>query len=172
MRNKLFIFIAVLTVSFFLYQRNCQAQDVKEDSIKVIEGKVQTTQDSVKSGAKNPTGAMIRSMVFPGWGQWYNGKKFKAFIAFGAQTGLLANAIYLNQQLVKSKEEYEQNFYIENRNISVWWLIGVTLLSITDAYVDAHLADFDESPILSNLQIKPILAHGDQGFEVSYCFNF
>ena len=97
MKNKYFIFVAILIVSLFLFEGNCQAQDVKEDSIKVIEGKLHTAQDSVKLKTKNPTGAMIRSLVFPGLGQWYNNKKFKALIVFGAETGLLANAIYLNQ---------------------------------------------------------------------------
>ncbi|MBC8181230.1 hypothetical protein H8E88_08900 [candidate division KSB1 bacterium] len=172
MKDKYLNIMVICVMSFLIFEIDCQAQDVKEDSIKVTNGKLQTVQDSVKLKIKNPTGAMIRSLVFPGLGQWYNNKKFKALIVFCAETGLLANAIYLNQQLVKSTEDWERNFYIENRNISVWWLIGVTLLSLTDAYVDAHLADFDESPILSSIKFQPIVATRDVGFEVSLCFNF
>ncbi|MDZ7261556.1 MAG: DUF5683 domain-containing protein [candidate division KSB1 bacterium] len=98
---------------------------------------------------RSPTGAMLRSLAFPGWGQWYNGKKFKALIAFGAESALLANAIYLNQKVVASTGWEEREFYINNRNLSVWWLLGTILLSMADAYVDAQLANFDESPDLS-----------------------
>ena len=151
---------------------DCQAQDIKTDSVKVVGGTQRSEQEVVKTDVKNPTGAMIRSLVFPGLGQWYNNKKFKALIVFCAESGLLANAIYLNQQLVKSTEDWERNFYIENRNISVWWLVGVILFSVTDAFVDAHLADFDESPILSSLKFQPITGTRNAGFEVSLCFNF
>ena len=121
---------------------------------------------------KSPTGAMIRSLIFPGLGQWYNNKKIKAFLVFCAQSGLLANSIYLNQKYVTSSTEFERNFYINNRNLSVWWLVGTTLFSMADAFVDAHLADFDESPDLSNLIIHPTIMTGDPGIPVSFCFRF
>lgn len=124
------------------------------------------------SKIKSPTGALIRSLVFPGLGQWYNGKKLKAVAVFLGETGLLANAIYLNQKLVKSKTEYEREYYINNRNLSVWWLIGVMLYSAADAYVDAHLSDFDESPDLSTFKIEPFWADHIIGFKAKLHFSF
>lgn len=100
---------------------------------------------------KNPTGAMLRSIAFPGWGQWYNGKRFKAAIVFGAEVGIIANTIYQNQKVQASKIDEEREFYLENRRLSNWWLAGAILLSMIDAYVDAHLYDFDESPELGNV---------------------
>ena len=54
--------------------------------------------DAVKQTFKSPRKAMALSVVFPGMGQLYNGKKFKAFIVFCAEVGLLSNSIYLNQK--------------------------------------------------------------------------
>jgi hypothetical protein len=167
-----YIFVIIWVLTSFLSQIDCLAQDAKKDSIEVIEGLKLTKPVAIQNEKKNPTGAMIRSLVFPGLGQWYNNKKFKALIVFCAESALLANAIYLNQQLVISTEDYERNFYIENRNVSVWWLVGVILYSVTDAFVDAHLADFDESPILSSLKFQPITGTRNAGFAVSLCFNF
>lgn len=104
--------------------------------------------DTLRQKMRDPTGAMLRSMIVPGWGQWYNGKRFKAFLVFGAEAGLIANTIYQNQKVQSSSTELEREFYLENRRLSNWWLAGVILYSMIDAYVDAHLSDFDESPDL------------------------
>lgn len=116
---------------------------------------VATKTDSVKS----PQGAMLRSLIFPGWGQWYNGHRLKAVVVFGAEVGLLANSIYLNQKCQASQTTLEREFYINNRNLSNWWLLGVILFSMADAFVDAHLYRFDESPELSLLPCQPIISH-------------
>ena len=98
---------------------------------------------------KNPTGAMLRSLAVPGWGQFYNGKWFKGILVVGAETGLVANAIVLNQWAKNSATEDERLYYLDNRNLSFWILGAVILYSMADAYVDAELFDFDESPDLS-----------------------
>ncbi|MDZ7291222.1 MAG: DUF5683 domain-containing protein [candidate division KSB1 bacterium] len=105
---------------------------------------------------RNPTGAMLRSLALPGWGQFYNGKYFKAALAFGAETGLVATAIYWNQRAVRTTDRDERLFYQNNRNTALWWLVGTILYSMLDAYVDASLSDFDESPNLSFLPPAPV----------------
>jgi hypothetical protein len=105
--------------------------------------------DSIKVLTKSPKGAMLRSLAVPGWGQLYNGKRFKAIIIMGAEIGLISNAIIQNQLAAEAGNEYDREFYRENRSLSIWWLGAVILFSITDAFVDAHLFDFDESPVLS-----------------------
>lgn len=116
-----------------------------------IPGDSPAAADSARQQARNPTAAMLRSLVFPGWGQWYNGKRLKALLAFGAEAGLIANTIYQNQKVQSSTTRLERDYYLENRRLSNWWLAGVALYSMIDAYVDAHLSDFDESPDLSAL---------------------
>lgn len=104
---------------------------------------------AAKDSVKSPTGAMLRSLAVPGWGQWYNGKKFKAVLAAGGELGLVVDAIWLNQLAVRSSNEYDRLYYQDNRSLAIWWLAGVILYSMADAYVDAHLFKFDESPALS-----------------------
>ncbi len=98
---------------------------------------------------KSPTGAMLRSAVVPGWGQLYNGKWFKAILVAGAEIGLVANAVIQNQLAVQANNPFDRAFYEDNRSLSIWWLGAVILYSMGDAYVDAHLYRFDESPRLS-----------------------
>jgi hypothetical protein len=104
---------------------------------------------AAKDSVKSPTGAMLRSMAVPGWGQWYNGKKFKAVLAAGGEIGLVVDAIWLNQLAVRSTNEYDRLYYKDNRSLAIWWLAAVILYTMADAYVDAHLYKFDESPVLS-----------------------
>jgi len=66
-------------------------------------------------------------------------------LVFGAEAGIIANTIRQNQKVQASKSELEREFYLENRRLSNWWLAGAILLSMIDAYVDAHLYHFDES---------------------------
>ena len=98
--------------------------------------------------SKSPTGAVLRSLVIPGWGQWYNQQKFKAFLALAAEGTAVGSGIYWNQQVVSGPDYYRDD-YINWRNEAVWWLVGIVLVSMADAYVDAHLFDFDESPDLA-----------------------
>lgn len=107
--------------------------------------------DKPKSDSlKSPNGAMLRSLAVPGWGQWYNGKKFKAVLIAGGEIGLVVDAVVLNQLAARSKTADERYFYRDNRNLAFWWLAAVILYSMADAYVDAHLYRFDESPDLSS----------------------
>ncbi len=148
------------------------AQSIQSDSLETRTDSIFAKDDTVKSSVKSPTGAMIRSLVIPGWGQFYNKKYFKAILVFGAEFGLLANSIYLNQQCQASDTNDEREFYINNRNLSNWWLLGVILLSMTDAFVDAHMSDFDENPDLSFLRMTPFGTDGHIGIQFSVGINF
>lgn len=121
--------------------------------------------DTLKSGSaaarrpgKNPTGAMLRSLALPGWGQWYNGKRFKAVVVAGVEVGLVVDAIVQNQLAAASEDFYSREFYRNNRSLAIWWLGAAILYSMADAYVDAHLFDFDDS---LDLTLGPDLAPSD-----------
>lgn len=108
-------------------------------------------EDSVQLDRRNfpsPKGAMIRSIIFPGWGQWYNGKKFKAVLVFFTEAGIIGTSIYWNNRAKKAVDKLNHDLYIDYRNQAYWFLGGAILLSMADAYVDAHLAGFDVSPEL------------------------
>ena len=91
-----------------------------------------------------PRSALLRSMLIPGWGQYYNKRYFKSALIFGASCALTAGMIYENQQLQRSSTDVDRRFYREQRNTFGIWLLGTILYGMADAYVDAHLRDFDE----------------------------
>lgn len=135
-----------LFYALFLAGRPALAEDAMPDVLPQSQ-----TTESVKDTmvSKNPTGAMLRSIVVPGWGQFYNDKWLKGIVIAGAEIGLIANAVVLNQWAKEAETDDERYFYLDNRNLS-FWLLGATILySMTDAYVDAHLFNFDDSPDLS-----------------------
>jgi len=111
-----------------------------------------TLEDSVlniKLAKKSPKGAFIRSVAFPGLGQWYNGQKIKAFLAFSVEGFLIGLSIYYNRKAKRSEEGSQlQELWTDRRNSTYWFLLAAALLSGVDAYIDAHLYDFDTGPDL------------------------
>jgi hypothetical protein len=117
---------------------------------------------------KNPTSAMLRSMALPGWGQWYNEKKFKAVIFGGAEIGLVADAIVQNQLAARSGNILDREFYRNNRSLAIWYLGAAILYSMADAYVDAHLFDFDDR---QELTLEPALIPAASGADLIMALN-
>ena len=117
------------------------APELKIDSLAVIRKK-----------SHSPSGAMWRSLAFPGWGQLYNGKYLKAAIIAGGEFSLIYG-IWIQEQrrkdAKKAGDDYAANFYRDDRQRLTWWLTGLILYSMADAYVDAHLLDFDIDKDLS-----------------------
>ncbi len=124
-----------------------------QDTLKVSDDKLNHQPESPDTNiveiTKSPRGAMLRSLVVPGWGQFYNGKWFKGILIGGTEIGLIVNAVIQDHYAVIAETELEKEFYRDNKSLSIWWLGAAILYSITDAYVDAHLYNFDDSPNLS-----------------------
>lgn len=96
----------------------------------------------------SPGGAVLRSILIPGWGQAYNGQPFKAAIYAGIEQTLIYNIYRANHESEYYYSRGENDFgeSVKNdRNRLMWYLAGVLILSMTDAYVDAILYDFDIS---------------------------
>ncbi|HPV14341.1 MAG TPA: DUF5683 domain-containing protein [Candidatus Cloacimonadota bacterium] len=104
-----------------------------------------------------PTKALLLSAVFPGGGQLYNHAWIKAGVVMGVHGYLITSAVQHDAKLkdyrtkaLNSTDPLEASRYkqLEQRytdrfNNDVWW-IGITAaLSMIDAFVDAHLKDFD-----------------------------
>jgi len=96
-----------------------------------------------------PRGALIRSALIPGWGQWYNEQKWKSGLVLGIELGLASAAVYYNQLAMRSTNVYDMTWYKDIRSRILWWGVAVYLLSLIDAYVDANLWDFDTGPDLT-----------------------
>ena len=105
----------------------------------------------------SPGSAALRSLVLPGWGQAANRAWLKSAGFLGAYGGLLAWAVSLNQDKMdavgrlnaaESAEDIafwtlEVDRFDNDRNAKYWLMGLTTLLSMVDAYVDAHLKGFD-----------------------------
>lgn len=77
---------------------------------------------------------------------------WKNFLPYGVQVNESNKGRY--QQMLKNKKDY----YRKYRDLSVFCFIGVYLLSVIDAYVDAELSSFDINDDLS-LRIEPVVIH-------------
>ena len=136
------VMFAVLMVAI---PSTAASQATPEDSLRV-QGAQSPAVDS--SRVKNPTSAVLRSLFVPGWGQYYNGKKWKAAIVFAAEIGALGTAIYWDREADRAPTNEARFLYHEYRNTAYWVLALTIMLSMMDAYVDAQLSDFDDSPSL------------------------
>jgi hypothetical protein len=127
---------------------------------------------------KNPNKAALYSVIFPGGGQLYNHAWWKAGAVIGVQSYLISTAIY-NQdkqeeykKLAESTTDlYQQQIYQSQSknyqdkfNNDLWW-IGITAgLSVIDAYVDAHLYNFESE------KQKILLHFSENGVVLQYKF--
>lgn len=100
--------------------------------------------------------AVISSMILPGLGQVYNGRKWKAGIAFGLFTFYLGtawiedkkatDALNARDSFPTGSSQWQNadlyyNFYKQNSIDNVWWAGAVWFIGLLDAFVDAHLYD-------------------------------
>lgn len=109
-------------------------------SISVVWGQT----DSSK--VKNPRMAGYMGLAFPGGGQIYNERYFKA----GAIITLEVMSYLAFQQNRKNYNHYDErnlplsrHRYLEKRNKYAWWMGLLYIYGILDAIVDAHLHRFD-----------------------------
>ncbi len=119
------------------------------------DGKIASSVPRLES--RSPTGALLRSMAFPGWGQFYNRKYIKALVVMAGEGYCIVQAarnwdladqaidLFVDEDnsYLRQKYYYAYDFYQDRRNLFLW-LSGLAIfLSMIDAYVDAHLANFD-----------------------------
>ena len=132
----------------------------------------------------NPTKATWLAVVFPGGGQIYNrkcayalswnGKMYKdysqAYLDImdsnpntkSYEDLLPPNAQYNEEQLKNTLKRRKDSFR-RFRDLSLFAFIGVYLISIIDAYVDAELSNFDISPDLS-MKLEPTVIDNNSQF--------
>ena len=155
--KKHFIFLLiVMSISTLILVTQCLGQ-TKQDSTVT---KVSEPDTLLKS--KSPMSALLRSVAFPGWGQCYNHKYMKGVVVFGTETTFITLAAiewsranthkknFQNPKYPYSERywEFEQfKFYEDRRNLFLWITAGVVFLSMFDAYIDAHLYNFDKENV-------------------------
>lgn len=160
------------------------------------------TASAGKDTFPSPSSVMRRSMVLPGWGQVTNRQIWKVPIIYGMLAGLTYYTYLMDQNYRDYRAAYYNSFpdqtderfgptppYIDpgtnpeslrfNRNVyrnrRDLTVIGVLLaygLNLVDAYVFAHMRDFDVSDDLSaRIHLSPFNGHArsmDTGFIHSY----
>lgn len=122
---------------------------------------------------KSPTVALLLSAVLPGAGQFYNQSYWKVpiidgFIIYFGYEYFRNNNLYKDYgDLYASSQTPEdpngdlnyktlREFYRGQRNDFVWYFLIVYTINLIDAYVDAHLFDFDVSE-------EKLTPYGDSG---------
>ncbi|MCF7740842.1 MAG: hypothetical protein K9N00_03505 [Candidatus Marinimicrobia bacterium] len=135
---------------------------------------LQSEQDSVHI---LPRKAMVMSAIVPGTGQIYARQPLKAVLFAGAEAFCIRQVVYWNridnyvEETIDKvgKENWEQleisqqqdtvqaitGYNLqrepwkpeETRNKSYWWIAGIHIISMLDAYVDAHLINFPEDKL-------------------------
>lgn len=171
-----FLFLSALL--FILPFGLTRAQNLKADSLRLVNVPVSDTVYAPKKSSRDPKRASLLSAVIPGAGQAYNRKYWKLPLLYGGafvlgyyidlnnqQYKLFRDAYLIRQsggedgfkgrfnaeQLVRQRE-----YWRRNRDLLIIISAFTYLLNVADAAVDAHLSEFDVSDNLS-LSAKPKL---------------
>jgi len=110
---------------------------------------------------QSPTGKLMRSVAFPGWGQWSNGKKQKAAVYFAIESYFLTKALIWRHRAAERLPLWENSCTTDggcdtqafndydtarDRRNYFYWLTGVTVfISMFDAYADAYLLTLERT---------------------------
>ena len=189
-KSQIFFFLIFSILPNFLFSQN-NVDTTSNVQIRVIDSvktsPIQNNKDTAKTlkMIKSPFGAVARSLVLPGWGQLYVESYWKIPVFIGGM-GFLTYLIIDNNNKYNSaskevtsylkQSDYDfyydylvrkREYYRDNRDQSIFIMVGVYILAAVDAYVGANLYDFNVSEDLSiniipkdlngiavNLQIK------------------
>jgi hypothetical protein len=160
----------VIIIFVFTFQAGAQ-QSPPKDSLKASSAAPPDTGFTMQ---KSPLGAVIRSAILPGLGQLYNESYWKIPIILGVTAYLLDGYFNQNTLFVKYRDMYAatitkdqpsgeltwklyREFYRDQRDTFAWWLAVTYFIQIADAFVDAHLFDFDVS---DTKRVHALLAPG------------
>jgi hypothetical protein len=114
---------------------------------------------SAESTRQSPSKVALISAVLPGYGQIYNHSAWKLPIYYGLLVLFASNAIDDGNKYDKYSKLYSadpsgpdaatnlsnRESYQKRRNNQLIWLVLTHLVGIADAYVDAHLFEFDKN---------------------------
>lgn len=146
----------------------------------------------------SPSKAAFYSAVIPGLGQLYNKSYLKIPLVYGGMGTSLYFYIDNQKKYNRARDEYklrlrgidqtdnpkvgrytkEQLISVQktaqrNRDLSLFISIGIYILNIVDANVDAHLQQFNVDEDLSfkpTLEYNPVLHQNHLNFNLSYRF--
>lgn len=166
-------FTLVLSIVFGLFQVGYAQKVTKQDSSSIFEGEVQKVKHSDLEEFHSPKKATIMSAIFPGAGQIYNKKYWKAPVIWAG----IGTSIYFSQMYRGLYHDFREEYLLElgypvtqskyhgqatiaslesTKNAYKQWMEtsyiiagAIYILQILDANVDAQLITFDVSDDLS-----------------------
>jgi len=138
---KTFLYPFLVNI-FFVVSVYSQSFIVQSNSELTISANAQIDTAKLLSDnpVKSPVGAVLRSAVLPGWGQFYNEQYLKGVFVFSLNAGLLATVFYYDSRWEDTMNEN----YRDRRNLFTWFFGAAYLLTLLDAYIDAYLFGFKE----------------------------
>jgi hypothetical protein len=183
-RKHLCFIILFLLAPLVLFSQDFQQPDTITTNNR---NNILTSKDSVSYNqsklTKSPVGALWRSFVFPGWGQIYVENYWKAPIFIAGVGASVYFIIWNNQKYKYYQNQYDEltvsdpdntyelerlksqkEYYRDNRDKSYFFLGATYILAAIDAYVGAHLFDFN---VDDNLSIRLMPYYSNQ-----YGLNF
>ena len=124
------------------------------------------TAESDTSNSIIPGAAMLRSAIYPGWGQIYTEHPIKGGVMIIMQTAFIGMAIHADSKVkdlvarrslnpLTSLPEDEIESWRTERRTWILRAFGLWLYSMADAYVDAHLHNFDEVEPKFEIEVDP-----------------
>jgi len=159
----------LIPVIFLMLLINAKAQVPEIKNFKELE-LLEASKDTVKSKSKgvkfmmkkSPLKAVLLSAVLPGAGQFYNESYWKLPIVALAGGYFGYEIVNQTNKFVDYKEQYiasqtagnpngdpqlltTRNFYRDQRDRFIFYFGIFYVINLVDAYVDAHLYDFDVS---------------------------
>lgn len=143
---------------------------------------VSSNADLEKRLTQNPTVGLFKSMVLPGLGQLGNRKHIKAVFYFGMYAWMVGEALHYRNLAGHRRDLFEatadvglRNYFYDEyrhfkdrRNRYTWFAVIVALLSMFDAYVDAHLSGFPLAGSEVGLEVEP----SDDGLRAGVSYSF
>lgn len=149
-----------------------------------------------KEDYPNPNKALYLSLVFPGGGQLYNKRWWKAPIVWGGYVALIYSARYNTRLYRRLQADYLAELHNEphefsgiynagdlkrlrdgfdkNKQLSYIGMFGLHVIQAAEAFVDCHLKTFDVSDDLSfRLQpsMEPCLASEFPAMGIGIAFS-
>jgi len=158
----IFLFILITTGVIEAENKNSDSSQVVDTVLYQKQGllnnlsQITNPENFEKRLTQNPTKALFKSMLIPGWGQLGNRKYFKAGVFMAFDAWFIGSAIHYKRQANDYWDKYtnateisERNSYYnvyldrkDSRNKYTWYSVIVTFVSMFDAYVDAQLSGY------------------------------
>lgn len=123
------------------------------------------TRERTWQRRKSPRTAMLSSFLVPGLGQLYNEREFWALVAAGTEFYFIGTMVAEQRQTNRWRTvvnttgdpfaDVQFRLHRDNRTQATWLYALTALLSGLQSYVDAHMSDFDDSPLPLRTTLRP-----------------